>query len=303
MSYTLKFDKTRFVIALSRALRSHNLTSHPHKKEQIRLICSHCNQSLSQFGHDQQVDSHNPSITTLTATTPSTVETAKHPLTSASKAAVTGTICPKCARHLPRCGVCDMWLGTPDETFSKWYRTAPLLAAPSQAAGMASHRNSNTTNKTAERDLDGPPSMIGSTITAIGPGTGTPVINLPPSTSTGGPGTGTGTARGSSSGSRGAVTSKFIPKNLTTADLAPNAVEVVDEEEMARQVRERRWLEAMRRFTVYCTRCSHGFHAEHARMWFDGEGDVYTYGDGGASVGRKGHRVCPVAGCECLCNE
>lgn len=294
MSYTLKFDKTRFVIALSRALRSHNLTSHPRKKEQIRLICSHCNQSLSQFGHDQQIDNHNPSITTLTATTPSLVETAKHPLSSASKAAVTGTICPKCARHLPRCGVCDMWLGTPDETFSKWYRTAP----PSQTAGLTSHRNSNTTNKTAERDVDGPPSMIGSTVTTIGPfpgaGTGTPIINLPTSTSTSGPraGSATGTNRGSSSGSRNA---KFIPKNLTTADLAPHAVEVVDEEEIARQVRERRWLEAMRRFTVYCTRCSHGFHAEHARMWFDGDA-----GEGG--VGREGHRVCPVAGCECSCN-
>lgn len=150
--------------------------------------------------------------------------------------------------------------------------------------------------------------MIGSTITAIGPGTGTPIINLPASASTGGPGTGTGTgtARGSSSGSRGAITSKLLPKNLTTADLAPNAVEVVDEEEIARQVRERRWLDAMRRFTVFCTRCSHGFHAEHARMWFDGEGDAYAYAHGdtdrGGSVGRKGHRVCPVAGCECLCN-
>lgn len=256
MSYSLKFDKARFNVALSRAIRSHNLPSQPRRKEQIRLVCSHCSQSISQFGHDQQTEDRTPS-------TPSTsiTETKHHPL-APNKAAIMGTVCPKCGRHLPRCGVCNMWLGTPDDTFSKWYNKHPR---PIPSTTLSSHRNSNSNSNTADHSNN-------STITAVGPGTGTPIIAI--------------------SSAHGPANSKAMSKKLTAADLTPNVVEVVDAEEVARQKREKRWYESMRRFTVFCTRCSHGFHAEHARMWFDGDEEG----------GREGHKFCPVPSCECVCN-
>ena len=236
MSLGLKFDKARFDVALSKAIREVTTVTQPRKKEQIRLVCSHCNQSLSQFGHEQQSAEQKVHMT----------DTPKHPL-APEKAAVAGVVCPKCGRHLPRCGVCDLWLGTPDETFSKWYK-------PPQ-------RSSNSTDLNA--------SMVGSTVTAIGPQSNAPSISV--------------------TGSRGQAPGKSTTKKLTTADLIPEAVEIVDEE-VARQKKEKQWYDAMHKFTVFCMQCSHAFHAEHAKMWFDG------------TDGLAGHRHCPVPLCECLCN-
>lgn len=236
MACGLKYDKARFDVELSRAQREHSVAMQPRKKEQIRLVCTHCDQSLSQLGHDPQMNALNAHVT----------DTARHPLTP-EKAAVVGVVCPKCGRHLPRCGVCDLWLGTPDETFSKWYKP------PSRGS-----RNSNS--------LDLSASFIGSTVTAIGPRSNAPSVSI--------------------TGVRGAT---GAAQKLTTADLAPEVVEVVDEG-VAKQEKEKKWYDAMHKFTVFCTLCSHGFHAEHARMWFDGVD------------GSQGHRTCPVPLCECLCN-
>ncbi|KAJ9664037.1 hypothetical protein H2198_000540 [Neophaeococcomyces mojaviensis] len=244
LSCGLKFDKARFDVTLARDIRSGKVSTASlavRKKEQIRLICTHCNQSLSQFGHEQQILEHNTHMAEVSKTSP-----------APEKAAVAGTVCPKCGRHLPRCGVCGLWLGTPDETFSKWYKL------PS----TASQRNNNSV------DLSG--SMVGSTVTAIGPGEGTPAVSI------------TDTA--------GEIGAKTPGQNIPTSTAAGEvAIEVV-EEGVAKQEKEKRWYEVMHKFTVFCTKCSHGFHAEHARMWFDG-------GDG-----QGGHRACPVPMCECLCN-
>lgn len=239
MSLGLKFDKARFDIAASRAMRECKLIKYP-RKEQIRLICSYCSQSISQFGRDQETGEQEMSTT----------ETTKHPLAPA-KAAVAGVICPRCGRHLPRCGVCDMWLGIPDESFSKWYRH------PSSS----SHGNSNNADPSG--------SMVGSTVTAIGPGSGTPRTAMP--------------------GARKTVSGKAVSKKLATADLEPNLVEVVDGE-LVEQQKRKKWYEAMHRLTVFCMHCSHGFHAEHAKLWFEG------------SDGIGGHRFCPVPQCDCICN-
>ncbi|KAK6372328.1 hypothetical protein LTR64_004244 [Lithohypha guttulata] len=241
MSLGLKFDKTRFEVALSRAIRMTSKTTPPRKREQIRLVCNHCNQSLSRFGHEQQSNELKVDMK----------DTVKHNL-APEKAAVAGVVCPKCARHLPRCGVCDLWLGTPDETFSKWYKP------PSRN----SQANSNGVDLSA--------SMVGSTITAIGP----QMHSNAPSISV------TGTSAGSK---------KAEVRRITAADVPPSAIEVVDEE-VAKQGEQKKWYEAMHRFTVFCMQCSHGFHAEHARMWFQGVD------------GREGHRDCPVPLCECFCN-
>ncbi|KAK5098631.1 hypothetical protein LTR70_002519 [Exophiala xenobiotica] len=228
MSCGLKYDKARFDVEVSRAQREYNVKTQPRKKEQIRLVCSHCDQPLSQFGHEQQMHELNAHVT----------DTARHPL-APEKAAVAGVVCPKCGRHLPRCGVCDLWLGTPDETFSKWYK------APSRGS-----RNSNSADLSA--------SLVGSTVTAIGPRSNAPSVSI--------------------TGVRSAAST--APK-LTTADLAPEAVEIVVEG-VAKQEKEKKWYDAMHKFTFFCMSCSHGFHAEHAKMWFGGTDD------------NEGHRTCPV---------
>jgi hypothetical protein len=43
--------------------------------------------------------------------------------------------------------------------------------------------------------------------------------------------------------------------------------------------------EIIRRFVVFCINCNHGFHANHAKAWFER------------------HRVCPVAECSCVCDR
>lgn len=239
MSLGLKIAKARFDVALANAIRETGSMTLPTRKEQLQLVCSHCSQSLTQFGPERHTadvgnENHNSS---------------KHSLAS-EKAAVAGVVCPKCGKHLPRCGVCDMWLGTPDETWSKWYKP------PS--------RSSNT--------IDLSTSMAGSQVTAIGPNaSSTPSIFITDAT----------TKRDGRNG---------VAKKITTADVPAQPIEVVDE--YAKKLdRERQWYEAMHKFTVFCMRCSHGFHAEHAKMWFDGQ------------YGQPGHSVCPVPMCECLCNS
>ncbi|RMZ87863.1 hypothetical protein DV736_g4899, partial [Chaetothyriales sp. CBS 134916] len=100
---------------------------------QIRLVCSYCSASIAHHaatkarlggggsdggsnnggGADQHaVEGGSGGATVIH-------DIARNPLTPANAAAI-GTVCPKCGRHLPRCGVCDLWLGTEDESWLKW---------------------------------------------------------------------------------------------------------------------------------------------------------------------------------------
>lgn len=77
-------------------------------------------------------------------------------------------------------------------------------------------------------------------------------------------------------------------------------------------------------FLCFCTQCGHAFHAEHARMWFQGgrrrrqggnwgvvgagDGDWLGGGRGGDGDGGNGGQgegegkvMCPVPGCRCCC--
>jgi len=210
MSWNLKFDRVRFDIAsqkLAVDVTGRKLIEPP--KPQIRLVCAHCSQSLAQFEPHPSTTNRD---TEASNSSTKIVNTATNPLTS-EKAAALGTVCPKCGRHLPRCGVCDLWLGSPDESHMRWYKGGSI-------------------------DLGA--SMTGSVQTTIGP-------------------------------------------------TEPESEKEKDEDE-ARQ-KERQYEEMMRRFTVFCVKCSHGFHAAHAKAWFDGRD------------GRKGHNVCPVPTCDCVCKE
>ncbi|KAL9111874.1 MAG: hypothetical protein Q9227_003724 [Pyrenula ochraceoflavens] len=108
-SWDLKFERVRFDIECAKLAGSE--ATKPQK--QLSLVCGYCSQSIAH---------HSPNDSLLGGTD-QTIEgqtrhhrTQRHPLTP-EKAAAIGTVCPKCGRHLPRCGVCDMWLGMSDPTY------------------------------------------------------------------------------------------------------------------------------------------------------------------------------------------
>jgi hypothetical protein len=207
-SWGLKYHRVRFDIGLQR----YAVDASGHKlvetsKPQIAVVCGFCNQSVAELA--SQTDGEESG---------SKRRTPKHPLTS-EKAAAIGTICPKCGRHLPRCGVCDMWLGAPDPTYLSWYGQTHT-----DAPGLSA-------------------SMTGSVSTMIGFGS---------------------------------------PMPKAVADLAKDTQTTSDA--------KKEWEDMIRKFTVFCIKCSHGFHAHHARQWFGGYG------------GRDGHKVCPVSSCQCVCD-
>jgi len=67
-------------------------------KSQVVLRCGHCQKSLAR--HDGQ---------TVVA-----ARSVGQGLTRGNPAGNAGVVCPQCGRHMPRCGICKLWLGTPD---------------------------------------------------------------------------------------------------------------------------------------------------------------------------------------------
>ena len=186
-SWKLHLDRARFDV-MSRKFAvtwdGRKLTKPPH--QQVSLICTYCTRPLSQSEASSAPQSNDSSTGIGGGET--THPTTGNPLGSAN---MSGTACPKCGRHMPRCGVCSLWLGSTDP--------------------MARSRPS-----------------------------------IPAANATGGAGTGA-----------------------------------------AREGDSRRALEdeVMKRFAAFCIRCNHGFHADHAREWF------------------QKHRICPVAECNCICDR
>ena len=72
-------------------------------RQQVSLSCNYCTRPLTQHDTSSQASS--------TTTGEVVHPTAGNPL---GAAAMSGTVCPKCGRHMPRCGVCSLWLGSPD---------------------------------------------------------------------------------------------------------------------------------------------------------------------------------------------
>ncbi|KAJ9609112.1 hypothetical protein H2200_006883 [Cladophialophora chaetospira] len=260
-SWSLRFLRVRFDIACQNAAKDES--GRPliaPAKQQIRLVCQYCSQSLA----------HGAGSNGAASPRGKTVDTPKHPFTK-ERAAAIGTVCPKCERHLPRCGVCDMWLGAADESYLPWYGTQ-------QAAKHVARKTS----------LDLSASIAGSVQTTLGPetparsgirNTGSPLPRTSPQTQ-------------SKSSTTDSSNRTAIPSSNANTDSIPGivldqALVTVEKAEVEDQGSEtaRNWDAAMSRFTVLCVKCSHGCHAAHARMWFEK------------------HRVCPVPDCRCLCNE
>jgi WD repeat-containing protein mio len=93
-------QRTKFTVQHNRMARTREgrtLVETP--PGQVTLRCMHCSGDLGLrkegsylFGYAIQTN---------------TVRIAPPP-------AIVGTVCPTCGRHMPRCGICQMWLGTPN---------------------------------------------------------------------------------------------------------------------------------------------------------------------------------------------
>nr|KAK5436141.1 hypothetical protein LTR18_009720 [Exophiala xenobiotica] len=264
-SWNLKFDRVRFDIACQNAAVDDNgRRLIPPAKQQVRLVCGFCAQSTAHAAGTDDEGSPGHKI----------VETPQHPLTK-EKAAAIGTVCPKCGRHLPRCGVCDLWLGMPDESYLPWY-------------GAQQGRQ-----KGNKGSLDLSASLAGSVHTTIGPGTASGTLKgsaspQPKSPSHSQVNSTKSATTASSTGTAIPTSSAAVNGNIVVPSIAviePSTTASEPDNDMQTAGKAQKWDTAMAKFTVLCLKCSHGCHAAHARMWFEK------------------HRVCPVPECSCLCNE
>ncbi|KAJ5094222.1 hypothetical protein N7456_010083 [Penicillium angulare] len=103
-SWKLQLERARFDVGSRQfavTVDGRNLVPPP--PQQVSLTCNFCTRPLTQNDASSQIS---PSATTETVH-----PTVGSPLGSAGMA---GTVCPRCGRHMPRCGVCTLWLGSPD---------------------------------------------------------------------------------------------------------------------------------------------------------------------------------------------
>ncbi|KAL4937768.1 hypothetical protein BDV06DRAFT_202225 [Aspergillus oleicola] len=110
-AWKLQLDRARFDVG-SRKFAStwdgRRLVDPP--RQQVSLTCNYCAKPLTQ--HDPALDSHLSSSSSTVAAGGEVIHpTPGNPL---GTAAMSGTICPRCGRHMPRCGVCTLYLGSPD---------------------------------------------------------------------------------------------------------------------------------------------------------------------------------------------
>jgi hypothetical protein len=95
-------ERSRFVMQHNRLARTRDNTSSIAKlPAQVALKCAHCLGSLAKHNNGLPSDK-------AAQVSPSKQAKIKGPAANA------GTVCPKCGRHMPRCAICALWLGTPD---------------------------------------------------------------------------------------------------------------------------------------------------------------------------------------------
>lgn len=107
-SWKLQLERARFDVGSRRfavTWDGRRLLSPP--PQQVSLACNYCTKPLAQHG----ASSLQSSSSSTTAAGESVHPTSGNPLSSI---AMSGTVCPRCGRHMPRCGVCSLWLGAPD---------------------------------------------------------------------------------------------------------------------------------------------------------------------------------------------
>lgn len=102
-SWNLSHARIRFDIQATKLSRTSagRITIAPPPR-QISLRCTYCERPLARSGSEEDHAATNEGVH----------PTDHHPL--AGRGPTSGTVCLKCGRHLPRCGVCMKWLGVPD---------------------------------------------------------------------------------------------------------------------------------------------------------------------------------------------
>ncbi|KAJ5641716.1 hypothetical protein N7490_005716 [Penicillium lividum] len=103
-SWKLQLERARFDVGSRKfAVTVDGRKLIPAPPQQVSLTCNYCTRPLTQHDSSSQVS-------------PSTAMETIHPTVGnpLGSAALSGTVCPRCGRHMPRCGVCTLWLGSPD---------------------------------------------------------------------------------------------------------------------------------------------------------------------------------------------
>ncbi|TKA78214.1 hypothetical protein B0A55_03777 [Friedmanniomyces simplex] len=104
-------ERTKFTVqharlAKSAASSSSSSMAEPTEKARVLLRCNHCHSPLQGRRRPAQTastDGHTTSATTKIT----------------GPAAHAGTVCPTCGRHMSRCAICMLWLGTPTTLAAK----------------------------------------------------------------------------------------------------------------------------------------------------------------------------------------
>ena len=117
-SWKLQLDRARFDVG-SRKFAStwdgRRLVDPP--RQQVSLTCNYCAKPLTQHvSSNSNSISQSQSHLSMSASTGTVGSEVMHSTTGnpLGTAAMSGTICPKCGRHMPRCGVCTLYLGSAD---------------------------------------------------------------------------------------------------------------------------------------------------------------------------------------------
>ncbi|KAH7047338.1 hypothetical protein B0J12DRAFT_118617 [Macrophomina phaseolina] len=112
-------ERTRFIVSHNKVAKTRDgLCLNKAFPRQITIRCLHCQLALARRG-DQLVPlseppgiaSALPSSTNIVGGKPSKPATAQKANTPSHNS---GLVCPRCGRRMPRCGICMMWLGSPD---------------------------------------------------------------------------------------------------------------------------------------------------------------------------------------------
>ncbi|KAF2226002.1 WD40-repeat-containing domain protein [Elsinoe ampelina] len=114
-SWRLFIERTKFSVEHARlAVKKDGTKLIPAQPRQISLRCVHCNGSLAR---STTTDSHPKAK--MSFDSPVSGIKSNTGVTAQKVANASGTTCPRCGRHLPRCAVCMQWLGTPEMTSAR----------------------------------------------------------------------------------------------------------------------------------------------------------------------------------------
>ena len=240
----------------------------------VTLKCNHCQAPLAR-GHASLAPLQPATPSTEAPRTPGTTPMPATTGHSSAKiqgalAANSGTVCLRCGRHMPRCALCNLWLGTPttSPSLSSSSSTRPAMKKFPSGISTPSLRDGGANHEDEDDEDEGFPAI----------GAGKEPAGMPGSQSFRPPSSGmrTGEKRGKG--------------------------------------RSRKMIPTLDNFLCFCTKCGHGFHAEHARLWFQGRqrGGFQGAGlggrmggdsgaDGGNREAGEGRIMCPVPGCRCCC--